>query len=91
MISALVAGSAWMKPPTEGAAAALTGAVAWMEAPTALPAAPPAAPIDTCAVVVPPPLPLDPELPPDEDPMRASTANEARSTCASRVASAFFR
>src|SRR5580765_4710101 len=81
MISELVDGSAWMKPPVDGPAEAVIGAAAWDEMALAVPAAP--AGLAGCGVVV-EPVPVAP--PPPEPELKA-----ARSTCASLVASAFFR
>src|SRR6478609_2209254 len=80
MISELVDGSAWMKPPVDGPAEAVIGAAAWDETALAVPAAP--AGLAGCGVVVAP----VPVAPPPEAVLKA-----ARSTCASLVASAFFR
>ena len=92
MISALVAGSAWMKPPVDGLAAALTGLVDWVEAPllpfwpAIVPSPPPLA-----AVLLPrPPAPDRPPAAPAPPPLPPAL-KAARSTVASRVASAFFR
>jgi len=38
MISELVDGSAWMKPPVDGPAEGVTGEVDWVEAPPGAPA-----------------------------------------------------
>ena len=76
MISELVAGSAWMKPPVEGLADAATGVDAGVD---------PAAPSATragCTEAVPATPPAAPDAP---------EAKAARSTAASFTASAFFR
>ncbi len=75
MIRALVAGSAWIWPPVEGAALAATGVVARL-APVA-----PAAPAARLA----PPLAVPPL------PVLASPASAARRVVASATALAFFR
>ncbi len=87
MMSELVLGSAWMKPPVEGWAEPATGVVDWVEA------APPELLLWLLAegvlgeALAELPL-LDDEPPPDEPP---APGKEARSTCASFTASAFFR
>src|SRR5687768_9210553 len=87
MISELVAGSAWMKPPVDGCAAAVRPVVAGLPAVDELPVVETGVLGDDtdCAAPPPPaagaaPLELVPTAP-----------KAARTTVARRVASAFFR
>src|SRR5450755_1205480 len=79
MTSELVDGSAWMKPPVEGAAEDVMGAVAAEAVAFAVPAVPAGLAAGGLLVAAPPALP--PEAAP----------NAARKTAASFVESAFFR
>jgi hypothetical protein len=86
MMSELVEGSAWMKPPVDGPAEGVIGAAAALVV-FAVPAVPAGFAASVCVGVddVPadePPPPPAPEVP---------APNAARSTVASLVASAFFR
>jgi len=85
MMSELVDGSAWMKPPVEGPAVAVIGAAA-AEVALAVPAVP-AALAASGDVVGPPDDPPPPPLPPPP----TAAANAARRTVASLAASALLR
>ena len=78
MMSELVAGSAWICPPVDGAALGLTGVVAGLL---------PAAPVALAAVSVRAGAAVEPPAPPPPP----SPARAARSVVASDTASAFFR
>ena len=79
MISELVDGSAWMKPPVDGPADAAIGAAAALFAVPAVPAG--LVPSGCWSGVLPPPTAPPPLL----------AAKAARNTVASLAASAFFR
>ncbi len=87
-ISALDAGSAWMKPPIDGAAMPAIGVVVSAEAVLLL-GEPEVAGGDARLLVGPlAPVVPEPPLPPT---LLASLANAARSTVASRTASVYLR
>src|SRR6516165_5295455 len=86
MMSELVAGSAWMKPPVDGPADGVIGAAAALVVLFAVPAVP--AGLTAGAAVG---VELVPAAPPPPPPPDVPALNAARSTVASLVASAFFR